>query len=81
MHKRTITICLMALVLFSCTSTNKVQGDRNDIAVPTGKFDFTDTIPKITIKDISLAFPQIIKTSITSQQSLFDVQYPIRPMY
>ncbi|WP_312789528.1 DUF4241 domain-containing protein [Sphingobacterium sp.] len=61
MHKRTITICLMALVLFSCTSTNKVQGDRNDIAVPTGKFDFTDTIPKITIKDTSLAFPQIFE--------------------
>ncbi|WP_293938203.1 DUF4241 domain-containing protein [Sphingobacterium sp. UBA5996] len=63
MHKRIIAICLMALVLFSCTSTNKVPSNSNDIVVPTAKFDFTDTIPKITVRDTSLAFPQIFEGS------------------
>lgn len=53
----------MALVLFSCTSTNKVPSNSNDIVVPTAKFDFTDTIPKITVRDTSLAFPQIFEGS------------------
>ncbi|WP_448138474.1 DUF4241 domain-containing protein [Sphingobacterium siyangense] len=63
MHKRIIAICLMAQVQFSCTSTNKVPSNSNDIVVPTAKFDFTDTIPKTTIKDTSLAFPQIFEGS------------------
>lgn len=63
MHKRTIATCLMALALFSCTFTNKVPSNSNDIVVPTAKFDFKDTIPKTTIKDTSLAFPQIFEGS------------------
>ncbi len=63
MHERIIAICLMALVLFSCTSTHKVPSNSNDIVVPTAKFDFKDTIPKITVRDTSLAFPQIFEGS------------------
>lgn len=66
MHERIIAICLMALVLFSCTSTNKVPSNSNDIVVPTAKFDFTDTIPKTTIKDTSLTFPQIFEGSFAT---------------
>ncbi|RKO68394.1 DUF4241 domain-containing protein [Sphingobacterium puteale] len=63
MHKRTITICMMVVVLFSCISKNKVSSNTNDVIVPTAKFDQTDTIPKITIQDTSLVFPQIFEGS------------------
>jgi hypothetical protein len=53
----------MAVVLFSCISENKVLSNNNDIIVPTEEFDLTDTIPKITIKDTSLAFPQLFEGS------------------
>jgi len=67
MHKRTIAICIMAVVLFSCTSENKVPSNTNDIIVPTEEFDLTDTIPKITIKDTSPAFPQIFEGSFMTE--------------
>jgi hypothetical protein len=57
----------MAVVLFSCTSENKVPSNTNDIIVPTEEFDLTDTIPKITIKDTSLAFPQIFEGSFMTE--------------
>ncbi len=53
----------MAVMLFSCTSKNKVPSKNNDIIVPTEEFDLTDTIPKITIKDTSLTFPQLFEGS------------------
>ncbi|WP_286849519.1 DUF4241 domain-containing protein [Sphingobacterium sp. UBA7253] len=65
MHKITITICLMAVVLFLYISRNKVPRNTNDVIVQTAKFDLTDTIPKITIKDTSLTFPQIFEGSFT----------------
>jgi len=57
----------MAVVLFSCTSENKVPSNTNDIIVPTEEFDLTDTIPKITIKDTSPAFPQIFEGSFMTE--------------
>ena len=63
MRKRTLTICMMAAVLFGCTSKNKAPSNNNDIIGPTAKFNFTDTIPKTIIKDTSLAFPQIFEGS------------------
>lgn len=63
MHKSTITICMMAVVLFSCNSKSKVPSNTNDILGTINEFDLTDTIPKITIQDTSLAFPQIFEGS------------------
>lgn len=53
----------MVVVLFSCISKNKAPSNTNDVIVPTAKFDQTDTVPKITIQDTSLAFPQIFEGS------------------
>lgn len=66
MHKRTIAICIMVVVLFSCNSKGKVPSNTNDILGTTNEFDLTDTIPKITIQDTSLAFPQIFEGSFAA---------------
>ncbi len=63
MHKRAITIGMMAMVLFSCISKNKAPGNNNDVIVQKAEFDLIDTIPKITIRDTSLTFPQIFEGS------------------
>lgn len=63
MQKRTLTLCMMAVVLFACTSKNKVPSNNNDVIVQKAEFDLIDTIPKITIRDTSLAFPQIFEGS------------------
>ncbi|RKO71202.1 DUF4241 domain-containing protein [Sphingobacterium puteale] len=63
MHKRSITLCMMAVTLFSCTSKDKVPSSTNDILRTTNEFDLTDTIPKIMIQDTSLAFPKIFEGS------------------
>jgi len=49
----------MAVMLFSCTSKNKVTSNTKNILGPTNEFDLADSIPKITIQDISLTFPQL----------------------
>jgi len=63
MHKNAITVGMMALLLFSCISKNKAPGNNNDVIVQKAEFDLIDTIPKITIRDTSLAFPQIFEGS------------------
>lgn len=57
---------MMAVALFSCTSKNKVPSSTKDILRTTNEFDLTDTIPKITIKDTSLAFPRIFEGSFVN---------------
>ncbi|WP_346086585.1 DUF4241 domain-containing protein [Sphingobacterium ginsenosidimutans] len=54
---------MMTVVLFSCSSKNNAPGNNNDIIGPTTEFDLTDTIPKITIQDSTLAFPQLFEGS------------------
>jgi len=56
----------MAVVLFACTSKNKVTSNTNDIIGQAAEFDLTDTIPKITIRDTSLAFPEIFEGSFAA---------------
>ncbi|MCS4224645.1 DUF4241 domain-containing protein [Sphingobacterium sp. BIGb0165] len=63
MCRSIITICMVAIALFSCSSKNKAPSNNNDILAPTTEFDLTDTIPKITIQDSTLAFPKIFEGS------------------
>ncbi|WP_313533557.1 DUF4241 domain-containing protein [Sphingobacterium athyrii] len=63
MYNRTIPICMMAVMLFSCTSKNKVTSNTENILGPTNEFDLADSIPKITIQDTSLTFPKLFEGS------------------
>lgn len=66
MCRSIITICIVAIALFSCSSKNKAPSNNNDIIGPTTEFDLTDTIPKITIQDSTLAFPKIFEGSFAT---------------
>ena len=62
-YNRKVVICLTALVLSSCDLQNKpLQNNSGIPAQPVG-FDWIDTIPKVAIRDTSLAFPQIFEGS------------------
>ena len=58
-----VTICIIAVVLYSCNLENKAKITNDDVHKQSIHFDLKDTIPNITLTDTSLAFPQIFEGS------------------